>query len=73
MSPSQRKSLMRNLGEFFGHVTRALRSDPGTRKRVLDRSIEQDERQTDGGKVTLRRTTVEEIEFEPMERRDGVG
>ena len=55
---------MRSLGEFFGHIVRAVRSDPG--KRVIRKSVEQ--RQERG--MTLRRTTIEEIEIQPPKHED---
>jgi len=51
------KSLMRSLGEFVGHIARGVRTDP--RKKVIRRDVEEEQR----GDITLRRTTIEEIEF----------
>lgn len=60
------KSLMRSLGEFVGHITRAVRSDPSREKHtVRSESVEQ-QQETSEGVVTLRRTTIEEVEI----RRD---
>ena len=59
MTNAPRKSLMRNLGEFFGHVWKGVKSDPSKRKQVLRKDVEEDKR----GDVTLRRTTIEEIEL----------
>ena len=64
MSDTSSKPLMRSLGEFFGHIVRAVRSDPG--KRVIRKSVEQ--RQERG--MTLRRTTIEEIEIQPPKNED---
>lgn len=60
------KSLMRSLGEFFGHITRAVK-DPadGSEVREVKREITEETRDTPAGKVTLRRTTIEEVEFHP--------
>jgi len=62
------KSLARNLGEFFGHLWSGVKADPKTpekRKQTLRSEIEEESRPAPGGKVTLRRTTVEELEYEP--------
>jgi hypothetical protein len=47
---------MRSLGEFFGHIVKAVRTDPS--KKVIRKEIEEEQR----GDVTLRRTTIEEVE-----------
>lgn len=61
MAPTQKKSIMRCVGEFFGHVGRAIKTKPTQEgeRRELKRTVE--ERQE--GEVTLRRTTIEEVEF----------
>ena len=48
---------MRSLGEFFGHIARAIKSDPS--KNVVKKTVEEEQR--DDGLV-LRRTTIEEVE-----------
>ena len=50
---------MRSLGEFFGHIAKAVRTNPN--KRVIHKDVEEEVR---GGTV-LRRTTIEEIELRP--------
>jgi hypothetical protein len=59
----KKKHLMRSLGEFVGHIWRGVTTDPRNDhrkdKRVLKKTVEEEER--DG--VTLRRTTIEEVEF----------
>lgn len=74
-----RKSIMRSLGEFFGHIAHAVRTDPSTPadraggappdspgapadRQVLRRTVEEEERETPRGKVTLRRTIIEEVD-----------
>ncbi len=52
---------MRCLGEFVGHIVRAVTSNPSTRE--VNRTVEE---KTDGN-VTLRRTTIDEIEVTPKE------
>ncbi len=53
------KSLMRNLGEFFGHVYKAVRTDRNKKRIVVNKSTEEQNH----GEMTLRRTTIDEIEF----------
>lgn len=59
MPTSSRKSLMRSLGEFVGHIAHGLRTDPAGERRVVRHETEEEDR--DG--VILRRTTIEEIEL----------
>lgn len=61
MRLGSRKPLMRNLGEFFGHIVRAVRTDP--RRKVISKTIE--ERTQDN--VILRRTTIDELEVRPSD------
>jgi len=61
---NRKKSLMRNLGEFFGHIVRGVKSDPN--RQQVRKTIEEEDR--DG--VTLRRTTIEEIEIHPRKQDD---
>ncbi len=62
------KPLMRSLGEFFGHIVRAVKTDaakaPAPRAEVR-RETAEETRDTPAGPVTLRRTTIEEIELPP--------
>ena len=64
MSNKRDKSLMRNLGEFVGHIWRGVTHNPD--KKTIRKTIEEEDR--DG--VTLRRTTIEEIEFRPRKGED---
>jgi len=67
MSDSKKKPLMRSLGEFFGHIVKAVRTNPSKEQTVISKSVEQE----DHGNITLRRTTIEEIEIqEPNDARD---
>lgn len=60
-----KKSLMRNLGEFFGHIAKGVRSDPARETREVRREVEErEETGPDGQRITVRRTTVEEIEID---------
>ncbi len=66
--PRHDKSLARSLGEFLGHIWRGVRSNPGKPgARELRRSVEETARETPEGRVTLRRTTIDEIELHPPE------
>lgn len=47
------------LGEFIGHIVKAIRTDPGRKRIVVNKDVEEEDRDT----MTLRRTTIEEIEF----------
>jgi len=68
MSPP-RKSLMRCLGEFVGHVVRGAKSNPsGSRSTSHRQEIRRDERVERRGNLILRRTVVEEIETRDDER-----
>ncbi len=57
---------MRSLGEFVGHIAHAVKTPAKgqTEKREVRREVELEERETNQGKVTLRRTTIEEIEVD---------
>ena len=57
MSAEHNKPLMRCLGEFVGHIVRAIKTDSSPRE--ANRTIEE---KTEGI-VTLRRTTIDEIEI----------
>ena len=57
MSAEQKKPLMRYLGEFVGHIVHAVKAD--TKSCEVNRTVEE---KTEGN-VTLRRTTIDEIEI----------
>ncbi len=57
MTTEDKKPLMRCLGEFVGHIVHAVKNDSSTRE--VNRTVEE---KTDGN-VTLRRTTIDEIEI----------
>lgn len=60
------KSLMRSLGEFVGHVARGFKTPVGKpRRHEVGRSIEEQRVETPRGPVTVRRTTIEEVELPP--------
>lgn len=54
---------MRNLGRFVGEIGKAVKRDAAEPTTVeVNRITETQTRETDRGTVTLRRTTIEEIE-----------
>ena len=57
----RKKPLARNLGEFFGHIVRAIKSDaaPVRGKTTVRKTVEEEDR----GDVVLRRTTIDEVEI----------
>lgn len=62
---SNKESLPRSLGKFTGEIWRALTAPAsGKQTHEVKRTIETEERDTPSGKVTLRRTTIEEIEID---------
>jgi hypothetical protein len=63
-----KKSIMRSLGEAFGHVMKGIRTpaEPATKKKVVRHEQEEEDR----GDMVLRRTTIEEIEFRGEEADD---
>ena len=65
MPESKNKPLMRSIGEFVGHLVKAVKSDPADKKIELSKT----EHQEDRGNITLRRTTIEEIEIHQNHRK----
>ncbi|MEO1716096.1 MAG: hypothetical protein AAFR76_03195 [Planctomycetota bacterium] len=65
---AKKPTLMRSLGRFVGEIGKAVRG-PTKQSAEVSRTTESETRETDQGTVTLRRTTVEEIEVvKPTER-----
>lgn len=62
MSKPPPKSLSRSLGEFFGHIWHGVKADPASQRRILKREVEEETTPTAEGSITLRRTTIEEVE-----------
>lgn len=65
-------SLLRNLGEFFGHIVHAVKNDPDAPAQRDDAATTNTEESTHvrttveehvspDGKVVLRRTTIDEV------------
>ena len=67
MSEPKHKPLMRTLGEFVGYIVKAVKTDSTAGKKVtLNKKTQQEKR----GNVTLRRTTIAEIEIQDQTHRD---
>ena len=66
MADPKSKPMMRSLGEFFGHIIKGVRTDPGQATNTVIRHETEEE---DRGDMILRRTTVEEIEFKKGDAR----
>ena len=64
MATEDKKPLMRRLGEFVGQIVRAVKSD--VTKREVNRTVEEKKE----GNVTLRRTTIDEIEIKQEEQQN---
>ena len=64
MATEDKKPLMRRLGEFVGQIVRAVKSD--VIKREVNRTVEEKKE----GNVTLRRTTIDEIEIKQEEQQN---
>lgn len=62
--PEPKKSIMRSLGEFFGHIAQGVRTDVEKDRRVTRREVQEERRDTPSGRVTIRRTTIEEVEID---------
>ena len=57
---------MRSLGEFVGHIVKAVKNEPKDHRVVLNKTTRQERR----GNITLRRTTIEEIEVDRPRARN---
>lgn len=74
---SKRPSIMRSLGRFVGHIARGVSTDvskpPSPTRTEVSRHVEEETRdapaELGGGKMTVRRTTIEEIEIESQDDR----
>ena len=57
--------LSRNLGRMFAHIKHGFTQPVGQRPRTeVGRRTEEERRDTPRGPVTLRRTIIEEVEFD---------
>lgn len=68
-APSGDKTVMRSLGEFFGHVWKGVAADPN--KTVVSKKVQERTAETPKGVVTLRRTTIDEVELHPGQKKAG--
>ena len=61
MSEQGKKPLMRCLGEFFGNIAQGIRTNPdeASTRQEVSRTVEERVE----GDMTLRRTTIDEIEI----------
>ena len=64
MATEDKKPLMRCLGEFVGHILHAVKSD--ATRREVNRTIEEQKE----ANMTLRRTTIDEIEIRQEEPKN---
>lgn len=53
---------MRNLGKFVGAIWHGIKSDPN--KHEVRRTVQEHEREHEGRKVIVRRTTIDEVELD---------
>jgi hypothetical protein len=58
--------ISRAIGRFFGHLWHATTKpvDPDSRSTIISQTTEEADAEIQGQKVTLRRTTIEEIEVQ---------
>lgn len=57
---------MYNLGSFVRHLVRGFTEDVGPQRRVVRHEVQEQVREGEGGgRVTLRRTTIDEVEIDP--------
>jgi len=73
-SGDKSNSLSRNLGRFLGHIKQGLKAPvegDEPRRVEVSRTEETEERDTPRGRVTVRRTTIEEVDLPPDEQKRG--
>ena len=64
MAPRPNNSLAHSLGQFVGHIWKGARADVAREKREVGRKTEETSTtDAQGRSVTLRRTTIDEIEI----------
>ena len=64
MAVNSNKPLMRCLGEFVGQIIKSITSNPSKTTREMNRSVQERKE----GQVTLRRTTIDEIEIQSEDK-----
>lgn len=69
MPPMPDKSIARSVGEFFGHILRAARTDvsPGT---TIRHEVREARAEIGGREMILRRTTIDEVRPPTPEERE---
>ncbi len=55
--------LARSIGRFVGHIKSAISADVAPERQVLRHQTDEHQRDTPQGPITLRRTTIEEVEL----------
>lgn len=62
--PRPQKTLLRSLGEFFGHIARGVKTpvEPKPKRVIVREEVQEQQVQTPQGQVTLRRRTIDEVE-----------
>ena len=64
MGEKKKPTIARSLGLFVGHIVRGAAGDsPDAQTREVRREKEEEEIETPRGKVTLRRTIIEEVDL----------
>ena len=61
--PAPKKSLMRSLGEFAGHIIKGVRTPAEAERHQVRRDVEE----TVHNGMTLRRTIIEEVQLPDAE------
>ena len=57
---------MYNLGSFVRHLVKGFTEDVGPRRQVVRHEVQEQVGESQGGgRVTLRRTTIDEVEINP--------
>lgn len=74
MTTPARRSTMYSLGSFVRHLVRGFTQDVEAQRTVVRHDVREQVREGEGGgRVTLRRTTIEEIEVDRAAGRGGPG
>jgi len=61
MTNDHDKTIMRSLGEFFGHIWSGVKNDPAKKNtQIIEKEVHEEKR----GKTTLRETVIREIEVD---------
>lgn len=61
MPQTSKKTIAFSVGQFFGHITRAVRTDVRSEPAPKRTRIQTRDVQTPMGMVTLRRTVIDEV------------